>query len=92
MRWCDVNFIGHCHTLLAQWHPLVSGAFTSWAKSSEKERCTFWASNISHTHTNVWTNVPSGCQNCVTEQHPPWTLMVGNQEISFMELERSLLC
>jgi len=36
--------------------------------------------------------MPSGCQNCITEQHPPCTLMVGNQEISFMELERSLLC
>jgi len=37
---------------MAQWYPLVSGAFTSWAKSSEKEHCTFWASN-SHTHTHT---------------------------------------
>jgi len=40
---------------MAQWHPLVTGALTSWAKSSEKEHYIFWASNISVTHTSGLT-------------------------------------
>jgi hypothetical protein len=63
---------------MAEWHPLVSGAFTSWKK---RKTIVLFGHQALATCTNVWTNMPSGYQNCITEQHHAWKLMVSNQEI-----------
>jgi hypothetical protein len=63
---------------MAEWHQLVSGAFTSWKK---RKTIALFGHQTLATCTNVWTNMPSRYQNCITEQLPPQKLMVSNQEI-----------